>query len=257
MNISLKSVTTDIPLGRGVTVVQSHTSGLFAFNKPVSVRAHPNSAKADERALLNCNYNQDLQFYHWVLPNGSEEKLYLLNRLDSPTSGLIIGALSLDLAKKVKKCFANNEVKKKYLAIVFSGHDLRRETWRDQLKVVKENNRLRTRTDSSQGEHALTHVRRIHLSTGRFKCALMELQPVTGRTHQLRVQCAKRKLPIVGDSTYGDFKLNRELRKVTGSKRLFLHASHICIPLNDAEQREYFEAESPTPADFKILLNES
>ena len=125
------------------------------------------------------------------------------------------------------------------------------------LKVVKKNNRLRTRTDSFQGEHALTHVRRIHLSTGRFKCALMELQPVTGRTHQLRVQCAKRKLPIVGDSTYGNFKLNRELRKVTGSKRLFLHASHIRIPLNDAEQREYFEVESPMPAEFNTLLNES
>ncbi len=257
MNISVKSATTEIPLGRGVTVVQSHASGLFAFNKPVSVRAHPNSAKADERALLNCNYNQDLQFYHWVLPDGREEKLYLLNRLDSPTSGLIIGALSLELAEKVKKRFANKEVEKIYLAVVFRGHDLRRETWRDQLMVVKENEKLRTRTDSSQGEHALTHVRRIHLSTGRFKCALMELQPVTGRTHQLRVQCAKRRLPIVGDSTYGDFKLNRELRKATGCKRLFLHASHIRIPLNDAEQREYFEAESPMPAEFNTLLNES
>lgn len=257
MSVSVKSTTKAIPLGRGVTIVQSHASGLFAFNKPEGVRAHPNSALADERALLNCTYNQGLQFYHWVLPDGREKKLYLLNRLDSPSSGLIIGAMSHELAEKVKKRFANKEVEKIYHAVVFRGHEARRETWRDQLKVVRENERLRTKTDSSQGEHALTHVRRIQLSSGRFKCALMELRPITGRTHQLRVQCAKRKLPIVGDGTYGDFKLNREVRKATGCKRLFLHASHIRIPLNETEHKEYFEADSPAPAEFKTLFNES
>ena len=86
--------------------------------------------------------------------------------------------------------------------------------------------------------------------------SLVKLYPKTGRTHQLRVQCAKRNLPIVGDNTYGDFQLNREIRKSTGYKRLFLHASHIRIPLNDVGRRVYFEANLPIPTEFhKLLIN--
>lgn len=256
MNVSVKSLSADIPLGRGVKVVHSHSSGLFAFYKPEGVRAHPNSDKTDPRALLKCNYDPSLQVYRWVLPDGREEKLYLLNRLDSPTSGLIVGAMSFDLAQEVKGRFANKEVDKIYHAVIFRGLRANRETWRDQVIVVKEGERLRTRTDSARGEYALTHVRQLRTSTGHINCSLMELRPITGRTHQLRVQCAKRKMPIVGDGTYGDFHLNREIRKITGCKRLFLHASHISIPLNDAKQREMFEADSPLPTEFHELLNE-
>ena len=256
MNVSEKNNTLDIPLGRGVTVVQSHTSGLFAFNKPTGVRAHPNSTVMDERALLNCHYNKELQFYYWVLPEGREKKLYLLNRLDSPTSGLIVGSISLEFAEKVKKRFVNKEVEKIYHAIVFRGDRVKHETWRDKLKVVRENERLRTEINSTHGKYALTHARRIYLLKGYLKCALMELRSITGKTHQLRVQCAKRNLPIVGDNTYGDFQLNREIRKSTGYKRLFLHASHIRIPLNDVGRRVYFEANLPIPTEFhKLLIN--
>ena len=51
----------------------------------------------------------------------------------------------------------------------------------------------------------------------------MRLEPRTGRSHQLRVQCAKRRLPIVGDQTYGDFGLNREFAKATKSKPMTNH----------------------------------
>ena len=257
MNIAVKSGAADIPLSPGVSVLHSHATGLLAFYKPEGVRAHPNSANTDERALLNCNYNPSLQSYDWILPDGRGNKLYLLNRLDSPTSGLIVGTMFLDFAEEVKKRFAYKEVEKTYHAVVFRGDRLRRETWRDPIKVVREGEKLRSRTDSTSGEYALTHVRRLRSSSGCFRCALIEMRPLTGRTHQLRVQCAKRKMPIVGDGTYGDFLLNREIRKSTGCKLLLLHASHIRIPLKSAEKIEYFEADSPIPTEFYTLLNES
>jgi len=53
--------------------------------------------------------------------------------------------------------------------------------------------------------------------------ALLELRPTTGRTHQLRIQCANRGVPIVGDRTYGEFKKNRELK----DQSLRLHSESI------------------------------
>ena len=59
--------------------------------------------------------------------------------------------------------------------------------------------------------------------------ALLELQPKTGRTHQLRIQCANRGLPIVGDRTYGDFQKNKEWGKGGTAERLCLHAKTISL----------------------------
>ena len=59
--------------------------------------------------------------------------------------------------------------------------------------------------------------------------SLIQLEPLTGRTHQLRVQCAQHHFPILGDKTYGDFKCNRRLR----TERLFLHANSIEFVLGE------------------------
>ena len=144
--------------------------------------------------------------------------MYLLNRLDSPTSGLIIGATTRELAEYVKNCFLNKKIDKLYHAIVFNSRLKINSPWRDTIKVTRKSGKLRSQVDSPQGDFALTHVRLSSSPSENSNCALIELRPVTGRTHQLRVQCAKRKFPIVGDSTYGDFRLNRELQKITGQQ---------------------------------------
>ena len=84
--------------------------------------------------------------------------------------------------------------------------------------------------------------------------ALVQLDPQTGRSHQLRVQCARRGLPIVGDQTYGDFRRNREFAKATGCKRLFLHslATRFNYELN---RRTFtFAATTPLPNEFAAAL---
>jgi 23S rRNA-/tRNA-specific pseudouridylate synthase len=73
---------------------------------------------------------------------------------------------------------------------------------------------------------------------------LLKLEPITGRTHQLRVQCAFHGVPIVGDGTYGEFVFNREFARRTGHKRMFLHAASLRIPSLG------FSAESPVPPSF-------
>jgi 23S rRNA-/tRNA-specific pseudouridylate synthase len=70
----------------------------------------------------------------------------------------------------------------------------------------------------------------------------------------LRVQCAKRHLPIVGDQTYGDFGRNRELAKRTGEKRLFLHSLETRFSYVWKERTHSFSARAPLPPEFGKVI---
>ena len=80
--------------------------------------------------------------------------------------------------------------------------------------------------------------------------SLIRLDPKTGRSHQLRVQCSTRHLPIVGDQTYGDFTKNRAFLKNTGNKRLFLHSEETKFTYDYAGKAYPFQAHAPLPEDF-------
>ena len=160
------------------------------------------------------------------IPNecGEGEVVYLLNRLDSATSGIILMATDAIVAKKVKVLFAQREVSKVYKAIVFCDRKIEANEksvfWEDPMHVKKINGKNRaTQSHSSQPPRslALTDVTITDpklYGLGRKKSSgknmmLLELKPKTGYTHQLRYQCALHDFPIVGDKIYGNFKLNR------------------------------------------------
>ena len=82
--------------------------------------------------------------------------------------------------------------------------------------------------------------------------ALIQLEPRTGRSHQLRVQCAKRHLPIAGDQTYGDFGQNRAFTKLTGEKRLFLHSRATRFNYTLGGKEHSFAADAPLPREFSV-----
>ena len=71
---------------------------------------------------------------------------------------------------------------------------------------------------------------------------MLRLEPKTGRTHQLRVQCALRGMPIIGDKTYGDFNFNRKIARASKVDRLCLHAGEIefSIKINNKKHKLYF-----------------
>ena len=87
-----------------------------------------------------------------------------------------------------------------------------------------------------------------------YGLCLVKLEPLTGLTHQLRVQCAKHGMPILGDATYGDFKANRRLRAVSGIGRLFLHCSQTVLHLEMAGNAADFSASAPLPESFNIMM---
>lgn len=157
----------------------------------------------------------------------------LVHRLDRDTSGVIVLARSPGIAARLAASFRTREVEKTYWAVVV-GQPAPQDGQIDQpLKRVASAFGERTvpadRKDR-EGQRAYTNYRT--LDTAGRKLAWLELQPLTGRTHQLRVHCVSLGTPIVGDGKYAEPRDNGSGGSfVEGLEdRLHLHARAITLP---------------------------
>jgi 23S rRNA-/tRNA-specific pseudouridylate synthase len=221
-------------------------SGLIALEKPAGILAHPNTPKTSPRALLNAPYDADEEAYIW-----EGKKLYLLHRLDSPTSGVILLALNPKIAAHVREAFEASTVKKTYQALVHGTPLPQPKLWADHLATQRQDSGLRTHKRPGHGLLSKT-IQQLIQQNRKLDISLLKLMPLTGRTHQLRVQCQLHHVPIVGDKTYGNFSKNRIFERLTGEKRLFLHAACVQVPLPTGAE---FFAEAPLPASFLTALS--
>lgn len=127
------------------------------------------------------------------------------HRLDRPVSGVVVFARNTKAARRLAEQFQTREVRKVYWAIVEPGSDqqLPPETgiWEDWLlKIQDESKTIKVEPETPGSKQAQLRFRRLLTqSTG----ALLEIEPLTGRMHQIRVQAASRGWPIRGDVLYG------------------------------------------------------
>ena len=236
------------PLGAGVEVLQTNPAGIVALAKPAGILSHPNKAGDEGLSLLNATYTQTGECYTWVDRAGGKQRAWLLNRLDSATSGVVLLAIDEGLASHIRSLFKTKRIQKYYTALVFGRPIGRREGWRDRIAVQKSGGQIRTAGRGNIPAEATMQL--LKATTTNPPLSLIQLEPKTGRSHQLRVQCAQRHLPIVGDATYGDFRLNRAFAKTTGEKRLFLHSARTCFEFEWQGRRHRFNAEAPVPTEF-------
>jgi tRNA pseudouridine65 synthase len=240
-----------VPFGSGVRRVALDKNGLAALDKPEGVLSHPNVAKDEGRSLVRAPYDAEEECFEWNA-DGGVRRLWLINRLDSATSGLILAATSGDLAREVKAQFQRRQVRKTYQALVFGKPRQAAEKWTDVLAVKKHGDRIRTAAGSGSlpAECRMSLVR---TASGPVRLSLIRLEPQTGRSHQLRVQCAKRGLPIVGDRTYGNFGANREFARAGGPRRMFLHSLAVAFEYGFGGGQHEFSAVAPLPPEFETF----
>lgn len=259
----------ELPLGRGVKILCADACGLLAFEKPAGTLTHPNSAglAAAKNALLVADYSLKNECYACRVPGGKIQKVYILNRLDSPTSGVVLAATNEKIAALVRHAFLEGSVRKVYCAIVSGVPAPEQGAWKDFLRRVRSRDgALRVEAVRGNARDALfaeTHFSVLKKGTLALKTphpiagALLRLEPITGRTHQLRVQCALRKIPILGDKTYGDFHRNTQLAESVsaGTKnRLYLHAAETELSFPWRGKTIKFAATSPLPDAFSTIL---
>lgn len=246
----------DWPLGKGVRVVASHPSGLIAFEKQAGLMAHPNRPAEEKQAMICAPYDLERECYRIPLADGGKQTVFLLNRIDSPTSGLVLGATDLEIARVVRQAFRENTVHKTYFALVKGGRmQPPRGRWMDRLARRKVGTTVRMGVGPGGIPAATDFLWQRSGGKKDVLVSLLELRPLTGRTHQLRVQCAAHRAPIVGDKTYGDFSYNRRLVAAGVEDRLFLHAATLELVFPWKGGQEKFRAELPLPESFSALLD--
>ncbi|HEY4989412.1 MAG TPA: pseudouridine synthase, partial [Opitutaceae bacterium] len=133
----------EIPLGPGVRRVAIDPNGLAALDKPEGVLSHPNSTRDTKRSLVQAPYDTDDECFEWQTKAGPR-RLWLINRLDSATSGLILASTGAGLAREVRAQFKRRAVRKTYEALVFGSPKKPSELWKDLLEVKKQAGRIRT-----------------------------------------------------------------------------------------------------------------
>jgi 23S rRNA-/tRNA-specific pseudouridylate synthase len=243
MNVSM------LPVHQSVAVLNHNKHGIVALEKPEGVLSHPNSNSEKKPAILKAPYNFDGEYYFWKDEQGNEQKAWLLNRLDSPTSGVILLGLNRTIKDAVRLAFEQHTIKKIYYAIVKGCPKVAVGQWNQKLKQSNYTSKYRV-----AAKHAKTFFKVASTSSKNPKMSCLSLEPVTGRTHQLRIHCSDNRLPIIGDQTYGDFKLNRQIKESFGINRLCLHSESTTIAYQYNGRQHEFQAKSELPEIFKQLL---
>jgi tRNA pseudouridine65 synthase len=185
------------------------------------------------------------------------QRVHPVHRLDKSTSGVLVFAFDPRSAGLLNDQFESGSVRKRYLALVRgwlqgSGrvdYPLRRETdrySRERLAVVQD-----AITDW-QSIATGTYPRAVgRYAEGRY--SLVELEPRTGRKHQIRRHLAHLRHPVIGDSRHGDGAHNRFFREQFGISRLLLHAW--CLEFSSPETNHSVVVRAPLPEVFRTLMS--
>lgn len=175
--------------------------------------------------------------YAQFLVGEDEGRPKLVHRLDKETSGILILAKRADVAAKLSEIFRMKRIKKKYLAITQGVPSemegkidivINKEEDEDGFEKVRK---------SAAGKRALTYYKVLDRAASLY--AVLELDIVTGRTHQIRVHLSEIGCPVIGDDKYGA----RSALAESFGKHLFLHAYQISFEL--LGKKYDFEAELP------------
>jgi 23S rRNA-/tRNA-specific pseudouridylate synthase len=241
-----------LPLNTGVNIIAHNEDGLVALDKPAGAMSHPNTSEDNRRSMLVADYDLEQECYTWSGESGQVQRAWLINRLDSPTSGVILIGLNPEITSTIKQQFATHKITKIYYALVRGKLRAPAGSWSDQLKKdVHRGSRL---VKQGRVVSAKTRYQSIKSPTGGFPVTLMKLMPLTGRTHQLRVQCKKHGLPIVGDRTYGSFSFNKEVVMCAETKRMMLHSGETLVRYSFKGKLREFIAKSELPDDFHAVM---
>jgi 23S rRNA pseudouridine955/2504/2580 synthase len=219
------------------------TEDYVVVNKPSGLASQPGSGTRPGESLVE-------YLWEWGRREGLDFKPTIAHRLDQETSGLIVAALHGDTLRDLTRLIREHEVDKFYFALVKGNLKKDKGTISESL----------TRTDAAKGskmkvgetgkdaKEAITHYRVKQHYVGYD---LVKIKLETGRMHQIRAHFASIGHPLLGDSRYGDFALNREAKKELGLHRLFLHSCRLEFVWKG--ERKVFDC--PLPKELQNVID--
>lgn len=198
---------------------------LVAVNKPSGWLVHRSWLDRDEKVVVMQTVRDQIG-----------QHVFTVHRLDRPTSGVLLMALSSEVAHLLSQQFEQHKMQKTYHAVV--------RGWLDgsatlDYPLVEELDKIADKfaTQERTAQPAVTDYRSLAqvempVAISRYDSArytLVEMSPHTGRKHQLRRHMVHLRHPIIGDSAHGDLRQNRGAAEHFGMNRLMLHASALSL----------------------------
>lgn len=241
-------INSNSPLSKDIIVFKNEF--ILILNKPYDIPVQPSSSsKGNSLAeIVQKDYETSHEKTSLSFRSGP------LHRLDRKTTGLIAFSQSLEGAKWFSEKIKTHEIQKVYLAIL-EGNLTKNKIWEDRIQKTETQNKegfhtVKVSFDSEEGKSAHTEV--MPVSHGIFdgkEITLARILITTGRTHQIRSQCAYHGFPLLGDTAYGGRKIDS--KKI--GQDFFLHASELHFPKeNPLALPEKLTAPSPK-AFLKII----
>jgi tRNA pseudouridine65 synthase len=194
------------------------------------------------------------EFAFQIMRDQLGQHVYTVHRLDRGTSGVLLFAKSPEAAAAMVKVFEGRGVQKVYYAIV-RGYTPEADTIDNPIKPDKDQ-RNQTPQD------AVTHYKRLAtvelpIPVGRYPSArysLVEVQPETGRMHQIRKHFAHIRHYVIGDKKHGDWRHNKMFLEELDSPYMLLHAAY--LQFQHPYTQEAISIKSPMPANMQRLCQQ-
>lgn len=206
---------------------------VIAVDKPPGLLSVP--GRGPEKA--DCAVRRVGTEYHWIRE---------AHRLDQATSGILLLAKTPEAHRFLSAAFASREIQKKYTALTASLPEdprLKGVLWeKGRISVFQRldtDNRPHQILDAVLGKESVTEWSVLETGTGQPGLHRLELRPLSGRTHQLRLSLSLCGAPIPGDSLYAPAEIEAL------SSRLLLHAEYLRFP--HPESKALVEIHSPVP----------
>lgn len=233
-----------IPIG-----IVHEDADLVVVDKPAGLVVHPGHGRRSG-TLVNALLGLGIP----LAPAGGPDRPGIVHRLDRETSGLLVVAKTDAAHRGLARAFAAREVEKTYLALVW-GRPSPAEGRVERPIGRSRGDRTKMSVRAPRGRPAVTVYRTLERLP---RATLLEIDLVTGRTHQIRVHLASLGHGLVGDRRYGQdvarLKANPALRAaVRGFDRIALHAK--ALALRHPTRGTPLRFGSPVPADLEEILS--
>ncbi len=236
------------PIALEIIYEDSH---LLVVVKPSGMLVHPTKGVKRGTLANALAYHLNRSDFKFEISNlKSAVRPGIVHRLDRDTSGLMVIAKTQRALSILSRHFNRRLIRKRYVALL-----------RGQVSADAGEIRAPIGRDPDSQPHwrvmesGKVAETRFRVMEKRGDITLIELEPVTGRTNQLRIHCAYAGHPILGDKLYGDYGLKNNPLLTESAIRLCLHASELAF--HHPAGGEWMEFHSPLPADIiKVMSNE-